>query len=68
MVTAGFRSGPLDSLFPAGIPIGQVSNASQANLLNNGQVEVNPVADLRHLDVVQILTHAHAGTQRAQLP
>ena len=68
VVTAGFKSGSLDSLFPPGIPIGQVSNASQTNLLNNAEVQVNPVVDLRHLDAVQILTHAHAGTQRAQLP
>ena len=68
VVTAGFTSGPLESLYPPGIPIGQVSNASQANLQNNAEVQVNPVADLRHLDSVQILTHTHAGTQRAQLP
>jgi rod shape-determining protein MreC len=68
VVTAGFSSGPLDSLFPAGIPIGQVSSASQSDLLNNGQVQVNPVADLRHLNDVQILTRPHAGSQRAQLP
>ncbi len=68
VVTAGFTSGPLESLYPAGIPIGQVSNASQANLLNNAEVQVNPVADLRHLDAVQILTKARPGSQRAQLP
>ena len=68
VVTAGFKSGPLDSLFPPGIPIGQVSGASQAGLLSNGQVQVNPIVDLRHLDAVQILTHAHPGSQRAQLP
>jgi rod shape-determining protein MreC len=68
VVTAGFKSGPLDSLYPAGIPIGQVSNANQNDLLNNRQVQVTPAADLRHLDAVQILTRSHAGTQRAQLP
>ncbi len=68
VVTAGFKSGALDSLFPASIPIGQVSNANQDTLLSNGQVQVNPAADLRHLDVVQILTSPQAGNQRAQLP
>jgi rod shape-determining protein MreC len=68
VVTAGFTSGPLDSLFPPGIPIGQVSGASQAQLLSSGQVQVNPIVDLRHLDSVQILTRAHPGSQRAQLP
>jgi rod shape-determining protein MreC len=68
VVTAGFKSGPLDSLFPPGIPIGQVSSASQAGLLDNGQVQVNVAADLRHLDAVQILTRPHPDGQRAQLP
>jgi rod shape-determining protein MreC len=68
VVTAGFKSGPLDSLYPPGIPIGLVSNANQNDLLNNRQVQVNPAADLRHLSAVQILTRSHTGTQRAQLP
>lgn len=69
VVTAGFRSGSLDSLYPPGIPIGTVSDPSpQDDLLNNQQVQVNPLADLRHLDAVQILTKPQAGTARAQLP
>jgi rod shape-determining protein MreC len=68
VVTAGFKSGPLDSLFPAGIPIGQVSNANQDTLINNGQVTVIPLANIRHFDVVQVLTAPHAGTVRAQVP
>jgi rod shape-determining protein MreC len=68
VVTSGFKSGPLDSLFPPGIPIGQVSNANQNDLLNNGQVQVTPAADLRHLDAVQILTAPHANNVRAQVP
>jgi rod shape-determining protein MreC len=68
VVTAGFKSGPLQSLYPPGIPIGTVSDVNpQADLLNNQQVQVSPAADLRHLDVVQILTGPNAGTQRAQV-
>jgi rod shape-determining protein MreC len=67
VVTVGFRSGPLQDLYPPGIPIGQVSYVGN-DLANNGQVQVTPVADLRHFDVVQILTSPHAGTARAQLP
>jgi rod shape-determining protein MreC len=68
VVTAGFKSiNGLDSLYPPGIPIGQVSGASQGEILANQQVQVNPVADLRHLDAVQILTNSAAGAQRAQL-
>jgi rod shape-determining protein MreC len=68
VVTAGFKDGALADLYPAGIPIGVVSNASQNELLNNGQVQVSPLADLRHLDIVQILTSPHAGSARAQVP
>jgi rod shape-determining protein MreC len=68
VVTAGFRSGALESLYPAGIPIGQVSDANQNDLINNRQVKVTPAADLRHLDFVQILTQPQAGTRRVQLP
>ncbi len=68
VVTAGFKSGSLDSLFPLGIPIGTVSNANQNTLINSGQVTVTPSADLRHLPSVQILTAPHAGSVRAQAP
>lgn len=71
VVTAGFKdpSNPvLNSLYPAGIPIGQVvPNVSQNDLLNNQQVTVLPGASLRHLSFVQILTAPHAGTARAQV-
>ncbi len=69
VVTAGFKStGGLDSLYPAGIPIGTVSNVNQSDLVNNNEVQVAPLADLHHLDVVQILTKPQATTIRAQLP
>jgi rod shape-determining protein MreC len=68
VVTSGFKYGPLESLYPAGIPIGVVSNFNPNDFYNNGEVPVRPVVDLRHLDVVQILTTPHAGTERAQLP
>jgi rod shape-determining protein MreC len=68
VVTAGFKAGPLQSLYPPGIPIGTISSASESNLLNDGEVQVDPGVDLRHLDAVQILTKPHGGTERAQLP
>jgi len=66
--TAGFKSGPLESYFPANIPIGWVSQFDENELLNNGQVPVTPAADLQHFDVVQVLTQAQPGTARAQVP
>jgi rod shape-determining protein MreC len=70
VVTAGFTdpaNPSLDSLYPAGIPIGQVSNFDQNQLLNNQQVQVVPAANLRHLSFVQVLTRPHPGTARAQI-
>ena len=68
VVTAGFKSNGLDSLYPPGIPIGTVSNFNQNDLINNRQVQVSPAADLRHFDSVQVLTKPQATTQRAQVP
>lgn len=68
VVTAGTTFGPLQSRYPPGIPIGKVSNANQNDLLNNGQIQVLPTADVRHVQDVQILTRAHPSTQRAQVP
>jgi rod shape-determining protein MreC len=71
VVTAGFTdpgNSAVSSLYPPGIPIGTVSNANQDTLANSQQVQVQPLVDLRHLSVVQILTHAVPTTQRAQAP
>jgi rod shape-determining protein MreC len=68
VLTAGFKSGGLRSLYPRGILIGTVSNASANALYNSQQVQVSPAADLRHLQVVQVLTRAQGSNARAQLP
>jgi rod shape-determining protein MreC len=63
--TVGFKSGPLQDLYPAGIPIGTVASVG-TDLANNGEVVVNPTANLRQLAVVQILTAPRGGNVRAQ--
>lgn len=71
VVTAGFKDSAnpsLQDLYPAGIPIGTVSNANQNELLTSAEVQVAPSADMRHFDSVQILTRPHPGTERAQAP
>ena len=68
VLSAGFKSGGLRSLYPRGILIGTVSNAGANALYNNQQVQVSPAADLRHLQVVQVLTHGQRSTARAQVP
>jgi rod shape-determining protein MreC len=70
VVTAGWTdpsNALLKSLYPPGIPIGVVSNANANNLINNGEIEVTPDANLRDLSFVQILTRVYTGTQRAQV-
>jgi rod shape-determining protein MreC len=68
VITAGFKSGSLESLYPPGIPIGQVLPVDENQLINDGQIEVSPDADLRHLDAVQILTAPQGANERAQVP
>jgi rod shape-determining protein MreC len=68
VVTAGFKSSPLESYFPANIPIGWVAPVNENQLFNDGQVQVTPVANLRRFDVVQVLTSSQPGTERAQVP
>jgi rod shape-determining protein MreC len=68
VVTAGFKSGSLTSLYPPGLPIGTVSSVDPNQLYNNNEVPVAPTADLRHFSSVQILTRPHPASVRAQVP
>jgi rod shape-determining protein MreC len=55
VVTSGFRSGALQSLFPRGIPIGKVGSVNQTQLDTYQRVNVHPYADLRRMDVVAVI-------------
>jgi rod shape-determining protein MreC len=68
VVTAGSRSDRLESLYPPNIPIGRVTQADPEELASDQQVHLAPIADLRHLDYVQILIGpSRPGQQRAQV-
>ena len=56
VVTSGFKSGPLESLFPRNIPIGKVGSVNQDQLATYQQVRVHPYANLRDMDFVQVVT------------
>ena len=56
VVTSGFKSGRLQSLFPRGIPIGSVRDVDRDELETYQRVHVDPFADFRRLDLVQVLT------------
>src|SRR3954471_15854622 len=69
VVTSGFRSGALESLFPRGIPIGRVGSVNRDELENFQRVRVHPYAKLRDFDFVQVVTdkgtsEPTAGVQR----
>ena len=68
VVTTGFKSGSLTSLYPPGLPIGTVGTVNPNQLFNNNEVPVSPTADLRHFSSVQILTRPHPANVRAQVP
>jgi rod shape-determining protein MreC len=61
VVTAGSRSQRYESLFPPGIPIGTVSKVDDEELDVNQSVHVKPFAQLRRLDVLQVLTKPQGG-------
>jgi rod shape-determining protein MreC len=56
VVTSGWRAQGLASLFPPGIPIGEVTKASVLEQEASQQVHLRPFADLANLDMVQVLT------------
>jgi rod shape-determining protein MreC len=64
VVTAGTVAGGGESLFPPGIPIGQVSSIDESSPYK--AVNVHPLANLHNLDVVQVLTSVH-GSRAARL-
>jgi rod shape-determining protein MreC len=63
VVTAGYASSTLDSLFPPGIPIGSVTNASLEEQQAYQRVEVKPYADLRDMEFVQALVDSGGGSK-----
>lgn len=68
VVSGGFRTTRLESLYPPNIPIGRVTKADPEELASDQQVHVAPIADLRHLDFVQILVGPTGSSgERAQV-
>jgi rod shape-determining protein MreC len=55
IVTAGWRSPRLSSIYPRGIPIGEVTSVGQSDTYPYKQVQVSSYADLSGLDAVLVL-------------
>jgi rod shape-determining protein MreC len=56
VVTSGWRAVGIESGYPPNLPIGEVTEASIVEQEAQQQVHVRPFADLRDLDLVQVLT------------
>lgn len=61
VVTSGWRGIGIESDYPPNLPIGEVVEASLLQQEAQQQVHVRPYADLRDLDLVQVLTGGSRG-------
>jgi rod shape-determining protein MreC len=69
VVTSGFRSSGVESLFPRGIPIGRVSKVDLGEVDLYQRVHIKPFADLRRIDFVQVLTsRGRTAQEQAEVP
>jgi rod shape-determining protein MreC len=68
VVTSGFTSERVRSIFPRGIPIGRVTEVDLDEIELYQRVHIKPFADLRRLDFVQVLTRRPQAQQRAEVP
>jgi rod shape-determining protein MreC len=60
VMTAGWRSGRLTSLYPKGIPIGWVSSVEQVDTDLYKRVQVTPYADFSSLESVMVVVNPKA--------
>jgi rod shape-determining protein MreC len=61
VVTSGWKAEGLQSGYPPNLPIGEVARASLEEQEAQQQVHVRPFADLRELDLVQVLSGGSRG-------
>jgi rod shape-determining protein MreC len=61
VVTSGWRAQGIASLFPPGLPVGEVTDASIVAQVARQQVHLRPYADIANLDLVQVLTGGSRG-------
>jgi rod shape-determining protein MreC len=61
VVTSGWRAQGIASLFPPGLPVGEVTSAPIVEQEASQQVHLRPYADMANLDLVQVLTGGSRG-------
>jgi rod shape-determining protein MreC len=67
VVTSGFKSSKTESLFPRGIPVGRVTKVDLDELETYQRVHLKPFADLRRVDLVQVLTRRGVAQEAASV-
>jgi rod shape-determining protein MreC len=67
VVTSGFTSDKVESLFPRGVPIGRVSRVDLDEVELYQRVHIKPFADMRRLDIVEVLTQKGEGRETAEV-
>jgi rod shape-determining protein MreC len=67
VVTSGFKASRVESLYPRGIPIGEVSKVDLDEVELYQRVHIRPFADLRRIDIVQVLTRKPSAVQTAEV-
>jgi rod shape-determining protein MreC len=67
VITSGFTSSKTESLFPRGIPIGRVTKVDLDELETYQRVHIEAFADLRRIDIVQVLTRRGTAQEAASL-
>jgi rod shape-determining protein MreC len=65
VVTSGFKASKVESLYPRGIPIGEVTRVDLDEVELYQRVHVRPFADFRRIDIVQVLTRKPAAAETA---
>jgi rod shape-determining protein MreC len=64
VITAGWRSGKLASIYPRGIPIGRVTSVGELDTDIYKQIEVDPFVDFSSLDSVLVLVAKSKRSKR----
>jgi rod shape-determining protein MreC len=67
VVTSGFTSSRVESLFPRGIPIGKVREVDLDEVELYQRVHIEPFADLRNIDYVQVLRRKGTPQEAAEV-
>jgi rod shape-determining protein MreC len=68
VITSGSRSDRFESLFPRGIPIGRVTKVDAEERELYQRVHIEPFADLKRMDFVQVLRRRGTEQQAAFTP